>query len=392
MRQMFILVMLVAYSLVAPATNPVYLFVWAGDDAKKASDFIAVIDADPSSARYSQVVASLPTGTFGTIPHHTELEMPASGTLLANGFEAGRTFVFDLRRPLHPRLLRSFGDLDGFRHPHTYLRLANARVLATFQHNISGEAGGLVEFDEHGRVYRSASAADPKAPDVFIRPYSLEILPSIDRIVSTSTAMHDSEGVGRAIQIWRLSDLKLLHTIELPPGPAGQERWPGEPRVLEDGKTVMLHTFSCGLYLVREIDTRSPTVKFVGAFKGEDCAVPIRTGRWWIQTVPDEHALVVLDITDPERPTEVSRVTFDEKQKPHWVALDPTGRRIVLNSGEYADHRLFIVDFNPQTGALKLDERFRDPGSTQPGVSMDGKSWPHGFRGNAYPHGTVFSR
>jgi hypothetical protein len=23
---------------------------------------------------------------------------------------------------------------------------------------------------------------------------------------------------------------------------------------------------------------------------------------------------------------------------------------------------------------------------------MDGKSWPHGFRGDAYPHGSVFSR
>jgi hypothetical protein len=41
---------------------------------------------------------------------------------------------------------------------------------------------------------------------------------------------------------------------------------------------------------------------------------------------------------------------------------------------------------------VKLDERFRDRGSDRPGVSMDGKSWPHGFRGNAYAHGTVFSR
>ena len=31
-------------------------------------------------------------------------------------------------------------------------------------------------------------------------------------------------------------------------------------------------------------------------------------------------------------------------------------------------------------------------GSERPGASMDGKSWPHGWRGDAYPHGTVFSR
>jgi len=59
-----------------------------------------------------------------------------------------------------------------------------------------------------------------------------------------------------------------------------------------------------------------------------------------------------------------------------------------LNSGEYADHRLFIVNFDPQTGALTLNGRFRSTGGDQPGVSMDGKSWPHGFHGDPYPHAT----
>lgn len=64
----------------------------------------------------------------------------------------------------------------------------------------------------------------------------------------------------------------------------------------------------------------------------------------------------------------------------------------MINSGEYAEHRLFIANFDPQTGALSVDEKFRDRGSDRPGVSMDGKTWPHGFHGNAYPHGAVFSR
>ena len=89
---------------------------------------------------------------------------------------------------------------------------------------------------------------------------------------------------------------------------------------------------------------------------------------------------------------EVSRIRFDEKQKPHWIATDSENRRIVLNSGEYGDHRLFMVNFDPQIGTLALDATFRDPGTDRPGVSMEGKAWPHGFRGNAYVHGTVFSR
>ena len=77
---------------------PSYLLLWAGDADGKASDFLAVIDAAPASPHYGSIVASMPTGTAGTQPHHTELEMPANGHLLANGFLAGRTWLFELSR------------------------------------------------------------------------------------------------------------------------------------------------------------------------------------------------------------------------------------------------------------------------------------------------------
>jgi hypothetical protein len=50
---------------------------------------------------------------------------------------------------------------------------------------------------------------------------------------------------------------------------------------------------------------------------------------------------------------------------------------MVLNSGEYGDHRLFMVNFDPKAGALTLDGRFRDASSERAGVSMDAKTWPH---------------
>src|SRR5262245_51503767 len=81
-----------------------FLFVWAGDADKRESDFMAVVDVDPRSVSYASVVATLPVGATGTTPHHTEHEMPAGGTLWANGFETGQTFRFDLSDPLEPRL------------------------------------------------------------------------------------------------------------------------------------------------------------------------------------------------------------------------------------------------------------------------------------------------
>lgn len=375
-----------------------YLFVWAGDDAKKTSDFLAVFDSDAKSPDYGKLVASVavpgPTGT----PHHTELEMPEGGFLLANAFESGRTMLFDLRDPQKPALSTSFGDLDGYMHPHTYVRLPNGHVLATFQyhggHEPKSDGGGLVEFDERGHLFRSSSAMDPSAKNELIRPYSLIVVHALDRIVTTNTSMHfRKESESRTLQIWRLSDLKLLRTLVLPAGPRGSEQLlPGEPRLLSDGKTVLVHTFSCGLYKVEGLETDQPSARVLKTFEGERCAVPLRIDHYWIQTLFSAHALAAYDISDLDHIREVSSVTFDDKQLPHWIAADADGHRIVLNSGEYGDHRLFIVNFNPQTGALSLDERFRDPGSRQPGVSMDGKTWPHGPQADAYPHGTVFSR
>ncbi len=390
----FLLLLFCSYRGYAQSNS--YLFVWAGDDAKSSSDFLAVFDADPKSLHYGQPVASVavpgPTGT----PHHTEATMPGDGFLLANAFESGRTTLFDLRDPLHPSVVTSFGDLDGYMHPHTYVRLSNNDILATFQyhggHDPKSDGGGLVEFDEHGHVIRSGSALDPAAKTELIRPYSLVALAALDRVVSTNTAMHDKDGSSRTVQVWRLSDLKLLTTLVLPPGQRGSEKYPGEPLPLADGKTVLIHTFSCGLYAVDGSETANPSVRYLNTFDGEQCGVPLRIGDYWVATLTSVHAVAAYDISDLAHIREVSRLTFDDKQKPHWISADADHRRIILNSGEYGEHRLFMVNFDPQTGALTLDKSFRDPGSDKPGVSMDGKSWPHGFKGDAYPHGAVFSR
>jgi hypothetical protein len=220
-------------------------------------------------------------------------------------------------------------------------------------------------------------------------------MPSINRAISTTTDMNEADTLATSewVQFWRLSDLKLLKSIALKPGPRGNEnRYTGEPRLLPDGKSVYIHTFNCGLYLVRDIDRAQPTATFVVAFEGSNCGVPILAGHFWIQPVPDAHALVAMDITDPMHPREVSRVRFDDGELPHWLAIDPTGKRLVMNSGGGKSDRVYVINFNPVDGALSLDEKFRDKGSDTPGITMRGRTWPHGFVAKAIPHGTVFSR
>lgn len=237
-----ILVWLLVSSLYAQQTklpNGHYLFVWTGDRADKGKDFLAIFDADPSSANYGHLLTTCETDQITERVHHTEYSMPASGMLFANDHDAGRTFIFDLNDPLHPKVAASFTDMAGYMHPHSYLRLPNGHVLVSFQESGASmhsrsitPTGGLVEIDDTGKVIRSASNADPAFSDAWLTPYSLVPLPEIDRIVSTNSSMQD-EGELRGVtyQVWRLSDLKLLSTNYLD---VGENRYaqisPGEPR------------------------------------------------------------------------------------------------------------------------------------------------------------------
>ncbi len=207
-----------------------YLFAWTGDAAatrctpicppNKGNDFLAVIDADPASPSYGHLVTTVATDQQTMYAHHTEYTMPASGMLFANDHDAGRTFIFNVRDALHPTVETSFTEMASYMHPHSFLRLPNGHVLATFQHahhdapeGHMGTSGGLVEIDDQGKVVRASSNADPNLPDALLSPYGLVILTEFDRVVSTNSSMHQDDIFrGVTYELWRLSDLKLLKT------------------------------------------------------------------------------------------------------------------------------------------------------------------------------------
>ncbi|HZD77950.1 MAG TPA: hypothetical protein VE218_13160 [Acidobacteriaceae bacterium] len=378
----------------APADQPAnphahYLFVWAGAADGQQTDFLAVIDASPTSPHYGELLTTLNTDQQTKLVHHTEYVMPVGGILFANDHNAGRTFLFDLRDPLHPRIAGSFTDVDGYMHPHSYLRLPNQNVLATFQHGHDG--GGLVELDQQGKLIRSASAADPAHPGVFYCPYSVVLLPEIDRALSTNSAMSEFEPSGTTYQIWRLSDLELLKTAFFEPSPelTGHTD-PEEPRRAPDG-SVFVQTFSCGLEHVTGIATDNPKASLVYRFPGGACGVPTIVGNYLIEGNPSIHGIIALDISNPDKPVEVSRISFPGNYLAHWTGWDAATSRIVVTPGPYSTHRLYLVRLDQATGKLTIDDTFRDKDG-QPGFNFDNRTWPQGWTGSATPHGAVFSR
>jgi hypothetical protein len=377
-----------------------YLYLWTASEDTTQPDFLAVLDVTENESRYGRLVTTLPVPGRGNGPHHTEHEMPEDSQLFANGFATGQSFVFDLTEPGKPRIAAQFGDIEGYSHPHSFLRLPNGNVLATFQmrhDHDSGAllAGGLVELTPGAQPVRSQSAEGP-GTDLKLRVYSGGIVPSLDRIVTTTTDMEQDYPGSRNLQVWRLSDLSLLHTFALPDGPAGNEGLlTAEPRLLTDGKTLLVSTFNCGLYLLDGIDADAPSARLVASFPRKDgttCAIPVISGNYYLVTVPAWTAVVSLDISDPAAPREVSRVALGSGDVPHWITISPDQRRVAVTGYEGMQHRVFIARFDPATGALALDERFREEGASEPGFRMDDKTWPHGGNAKGIPHGAVFSR
>jgi hypothetical protein len=373
-----------------------YLYLWTASADSTQPDFLAVFDARPASGSYGRLVATVPVPGRNNRPHHTEHEMAADGRFFANGFGSGQTFVFDAEDPAHPRLDGQFGDIAGMMHPHSFLRLPNGNVLATFQmqHDSLGMApGGLAELTNRGQLVRSVSA-NGAGVDRRIRPYSAAIVPKLDRIVTTTTDM-DGDAPVQSVQVWRLSDMRLLHTIDLPQGPRGDEAaLTAEPRLLADGRSVLVSTFNCGLYLMRGLDGDAPSGQLVSSFprkKGTDCAIPVIAGHYYLVTVPAWNAVVSLDISNPAQPREVSRLVLGESDVPHWISLEPNQRRLVITGYANLAHRVMMADFDAANGRLTLDAAFRDEGAAEPGVRMDNKTWPHGGNAAGVPHGAVFS-
>lgn len=375
-----------------------YLFVWAGDAAGKNNDFLAVIDANPQSIGYGKLVAVANTSQQTMQNHHTEYVMPKGGMLFASDYSAGRTFLFDLSDPLHPKLARTFLAVHGYTNPHSYLRLPNGDVLSSFQFNSNSNvvaahhSGALIELDAKGNFVRASSTADSAYAHSLLIPYSLVVLPEIDRVVSTNSVMSHYDANGNTYQVWRLSDLKLLHTLPFDPGKTGYgNQNPEEPRRAADG-SVMVQTFSCGLQRITNIASDHPQTKLVYTFPGGGCGVPTIVGHYLIQSVPLIHGVVVLNITNPANPVEVSRVALSSDYWPHWTGWDSLTDRIVITPGmDSPNHRLFMLKFNPSTGAIAIDTSFRDQDG-KPGFAFDDRAWPQGWTGSATPHGAVFSR
>ena len=357
-----------------------YLFVCAGDQARVAPDFVAVIDFDPSSAQYGKVLATVPfpaSSASGNEPHHIGLSSDgrtlACGGLLSVLKGQKEIFFFDVTRPAAPRFIRAV-DPPLSAITDEFHALPGGGFLVTMMGGPQGHhPGRVVEFNSALQLV----AEHPKnPPDDGFNPHGISVRPELNLMVTSdficpSTTLHAVPGgldLRGSIRVWSLQSRKIVKTIAIPDagGTIDVQLIPGDRRA----RAYTAGMLDDKLYLV---DTRAgrarPVFDFSTIAKGgwPQLMRMTRDGTRLFVSMNVAGRVAMLDTSDPARPTLLATADLGVDSGPHYLTLTRDERRLVvsdyfLNEDDFGkvhqegDHRVHVLSVGPET--LTLDPAF----------------------------------
>ena len=324
--------------------QPKYLFVCAGDQARVAPDFLAVVNFDEDSEHYGEVLATAPLpepGATGNEFHH--IGMSADGKVVACGGLLSvlkgqkEVFFWDVSNPVAPRFITSadppLSSITDEFHP-----LPNGGFLVTMMGGPDGHAPGRVaEFDGALKLVAEHPATPPE--DGF-NPHGIAARPELDLMVTSdficpSTTLDAVPGgldLRGSVRVWSLEHREILRTIAIPHagGTIDVKLIPDDPHA----RAYTAGMLNDQLYLV---DTQQGTARSVFDFAS------ISKGGWpqLMRITSDARRLfvsmnqagkvVMFDIAHPDRPRVLSVLDLGPKSGPHYIALTPDERRLVIS-------------------------------------------------------------
>jgi 56kDa selenium binding protein (SBP56) len=380
----------------APA--PKYLFVCAGDQARVAPDFLAVVNFDEDSERYGEVLGTAPLpepGSTGNEFHH--IGMSADGRVVACGGLLSvlkgqkEVFFWDVSNPVAPRFITS-ADPPLSSITDEFHALPNGGFLVTMMGGPGGHAPGRVaEFDGTLKLVAEHPANPPE--DGF-NPHGIAVRPEIDLMVTSdficpSTTLDAVPGgldLRGSVRVWSLQRREILRTIDIPHagGTIDVKLIPGDPYAR--GYTAGM--LDDKLYL---LDAQQGTARAVFDFAsiGKDGWPQLMRissdARRLFVSMNQAGKVVMFDITHPDRPRLLSVLDLGPKSGPHYIALTPDEKRLVisdyfLNEDSFGkvhaegDHKIHVARVTP--AKLVLDEDFHLDFNT---AFVTGPARPHGL-------------
>jgi DNA-binding beta-propeller fold protein YncE len=378
--------------------EPSYLFVCAGDQARKNPDFLAVVNFDEDSSNYGKVIAQAPLpepGATGNEFHHIGLsadgKVAACGGLLSVLKGQKEVFFWDVSDPGAPKFISAAAPplsaiTDEFH------ALPEGGFLVTMMGGAMGHAPGRVaEFD---RQLNLIHEHPDNPPDDGFNPHGIAVRPEINLMVTSdficpSTTLDAVPGgleLRGSVRVWDLKRREILRNISIPNagGTIDVKLIPGDPH--ERGFTAGM--LDDHLYL---LDTRRGTARPVFDFSS------IAKGGWpqLVRITSDARRLfismnqagkvVMFDISEPDEPRVLKVLDLGPGSGPHYIALTPDERRLVisdyfLNEDNFGkvhaegDHKIHVARITEND--LVLDPRFHLDFNT---VFATGPARPHGL-------------
>jgi selenium-binding protein 1 len=358
-----------------------YLYVWAGDQARKAADFLAVVDFDPSSSRYGQVLKTVPLpppGASNNEPHHVGLsadgKVLACGGLLSVLSGQKEVFFFDVSSPAEPKFISS-ADPPNSAITDEFYALPEGGFLVTMMGGAQGHHPGRVA--EFGKDLKLVAEHPAEPPAEGFNPHGVSVRPEINLMVtsdficpsSTLNSVHGDLALRGSVRVWDYKTRKILRTIDLP-GAGGTidiRLIPGDSA----GRGYTAGMIDDKLYL---LDTKKGTAKPVFDF------ATIAKGGWpqLMRVTADGKRLFVsmnmagkvamFDTSNPERPKLVKTLDLGKDSGPHYIALTKDEKRLVITdyflnedgAGKVhaeGDHKVHVAKVSAKD--LVLDPKFQ---------------------------------
>ncbi len=321
--------------LFAPDERESLLYVWTRDATGTGGDFIAVIDVDPQSRAFGEIVATAPTGSTNNEAHHFGYTDDAS-RIFAGGIMSNRMFLYDVGDDARQLRLTRTVDLTqtGYVGPHTAYAVPGG-VLVTMMGDAGGDgAGAIVELDTEGNVRKVLPAPMHEGRPVNL--YDLTVLPQTNRMLTTGLAhaahfAHGppaSEQVGNQVVVWDWQRRQVTQIAEIDAGPAVLRP------LRSQGATSGFVNALFGNTIWYWDEAGDGTLDFERVVELPEGSIPAD-----MRVSPDDRYLFVslwaggkvqqYDITNPRRPALVGEVAVPQ---PNMMRLSPDGERLYVTN------------------------------------------------------------
>ena len=375
-----------------------YLLICAGDQARTAPDFLAVINFDQDSKDYGKVVSTAafaaPDAT-GNEPHHIGLshdgKIVACGGLLSVLKGQKEVFFFDVSDPKVPRFL-SAADPPLSAITDEFHALPEGGYLVTMMGGAQGHAPGrVVAFDKNLQLLKEYPENPPS--DGF-NPHGISVRPELNLMVTsdfvcpstTLDAMPGGIDFRGSIRVWDYSSKQILRTVKLP-GSVGTI----DVKLIPHDRLGRAYTAGMlddHLYL---IDTEHGTAKAVFDFSSiasggwPQLMRVTRDGKRLFVSMNQAGKVAMFDIANPEQPRLLKALDLGQGSGPHYIALTADEKRLIvsdyfLNEDTFGkvhaegDHKIHVAIVSKND--LVLDSRFNLDFNT---AFATGPARPHGI-------------